>query len=177
MPTQVRRPAVRPAAEGASSPPCSHMQQCPARLCHCSTLSKHLAPLHAGTRAQHHLHAPMPLTRQPGQECNDHIGRMVEHLAARGAQEPTLFLGQVAALWADHTQAMLTLRSIFLFLDRTYVVPHAAARSLFDLGLQLLRSHLDQHPQVPGTVCLPTAGQGRSSCWTLGWAVLQSLCG
>ena len=76
---------------------------------------------------------------------------MVEHLAARGAQEPTLYLAQVAALWADHTQAMLTLRSIFLFLDRTYVVPHAAARSLFDLGLQLLRSHLDQHPQVPGS--------------------------
>ena len=85
------------------------------------------------------------------QECNEHIGRMVQHLADRGAQEPILFLGQVAALWADHTQAMLTLRSIFLFLDRTYVVPHAAARSLFDLGLQLLRSHLDQHAQVPSS--------------------------
>lgn len=43
---------------------------------------------------------------------------------------------------------MLTLRSIFLYLDRTYVVPCAGPRSLFDLGLQLLRSHIDQHPQV-----------------------------
>ena len=55
---------------------------------------------------------------------------------------------QVAALWSDHTQAMLTLRSIFLYLDRTYVVPCAGPRSLFDLGLQLLRTHVDQHPQV-----------------------------
>ena len=65
----------------------------------------------------------------------------------------------MAALWSDHTQAMLTLRSIFLYLDRTYVVPCAGPRSLFDLGLQLLRTHLDQHPAV----CM-ASHSGRMSC-------------
>lgn len=43
---------------------------------------------------------------------------------------------------------MLTLRSIFLYLDRTHVAAAAGARSLFDMGLQLFCSHLALHPEV-----------------------------
>ena len=68
-----------------------------------------------------------------------------------------IFLSQVAAAWTDHTAHMLTLRSIFLYLDRTYVAAAAGVRSLFDMGLQLFCAHLDLHPEVGGGPVLLTA--------------------
>lgn len=46
---------------------------------------------------------------------------------------------------------MLTIRSIFLYLDRTYVISTMGVRSLFDMGLQLFRNHLAAHPAVQST--------------------------
>ena len=43
---------------------------------------------------------------------------------------------------------MLTIRSIFLYLDRTYVISTSGVRSLFEMGLQLFGGHLQQHPEV-----------------------------
>jgi cullin-4 len=54
----------------------------------------------------------------------------------------------VQACWADHCQQMLTLRSIFLYLDRTHAITTAGVRSLFEMGLQLFRTHLAAHPEV-----------------------------
>lgn len=58
---------------------------------------------------------------------------------------------QVAACWKDHCDQMLIIRSIFLYLDRTYVISTSGVRSLFEMGLQLFGSHLAEHPEV-GTV-------------------------
>ena len=55
---------------------------------------------------------------------------------------------QVQACWADHCQQMLTLRSIFLYLDRTHAISTAGVKSLFEMGLQLFRKHLAEHPEV-----------------------------
>ena len=46
---------------------------------------------------------------------------------------------------------MLTIRSIFLYLDRTHVLSSTSARSLFDMGLQLLGRHLKDKPEVHHT--------------------------
>ena len=46
---------------------------------------------------------------------------------------------------------MLTIRSIFLYLDRTHVLSSTSARSLFDMGLQLLGRHLKDKPEVQPT--------------------------
>lgn len=48
---------------------------------------------------------------------------------------------------------MLIIRSIFLYLDRTYVISTSGVRSLFEMGLQLFGGHLAQHPEV-GMTCL-----------------------
>ena len=55
---------------------------------------------------------------------------------------------------------MLTIRSTFLYLDRTYVISTSGTRSLFEMGLQSYAQHLQEHPEV-GPGCLsaisPTA--------------------
>jgi hypothetical protein len=39
--------------------------------------------------------------------------------------------------WESHCQQISTIRSIFLYLDRTFVIQSAAVRSLWDMGLQV----------------------------------------
>lgn len=63
------------------------------------------------------------------------------------------FMLQVAACWKDHCDQMLTIRSIFLYLDRTYVISTSGVRSLFEMGLQLFGGHLAQHPEVRAGEC------------------------
>jgi hypothetical protein len=63
---------------------------------------------------------------------------------------PAAFLERMDAVWRDYCAQMLTIRSIFLYLDRTYVITTAAVKSLFDMGLQLFRKHLTSYPQVRG---------------------------
>ena len=57
-------------------------------------------------------------------------------------------LMQIAACWKDHCEQMLTIRSTFLYLDRTYVISSSGTRSLFEMGLQLYGQHLAEHPEV-----------------------------
>ena len=53
---------------------------------------------------------------------------------------------------------MLTIRQIFLYLDRTHVLANTMARSLFDMGLQLLGRHLAERPEVGIVAIPPSAG-------------------
>lgn len=55
-------------------------------------------------------------------ECDRHIKAQLAAIAAKQSLDPLLFLQQVQRLWADHCEQMLTIRSIFLYLDRTYVL-------------------------------------------------------
>jgi hypothetical protein len=64
------------------------------------------------------------------------------------AADPVLFLALMDATWQDHCKQMLTIRSIFLYLDRTYVMQTAGVKSLWDLGLGLFRSHLERGHEV-----------------------------
>jgi hypothetical protein len=49
---------------------------------------------------------------------------------------------------------MLTIRSIFLYLDRTYVLSTSGVRSLFEMGLQLFGGHLGRHPEARAAIPL-----------------------
>ncbi|GMH32280.1 hypothetical protein BSKO_00114 [Bryopsis sp. KO-2023] len=81
-------------------------------------------------------------------ECDLHIGRIIDALKCKLVLEPVVFLQHVDDTWNHHCSQLLTIRSIFLYLDRTYVLNTAGVKSLFDMGLQLFRVHLSVHPEV-----------------------------
>lgn len=82
------------------------------------------------------------------QVCDAHIARQLQQLADSETSSSAAFLERVNECWQDHCSQMLTIRSIFLYLDRTYVIADSSVKSIFDLGLQLFRMHLATHPQV-----------------------------
>ncbi|TDH71978.1 hypothetical protein CCR75_004879 [Bremia lactucae] len=77
--------------------------------------------------------------------CALHIQKRVEALVPYTGGDMDLFLEAVHQFWEDHCEDMLVIRTIFLYLDRTYVMqtPHIA--SIWDMGLNLMRDHLVQH--------------------------------
>ena len=86
----------------------------------------------------------------------------MQQLASNQTTSPQLFLEQMNQCWQDHCSQMLTIRSIFLYLDRTYVISDSAVRSIFDMGLRLFRLHLATHPEVtltPSAFYLQTCGR------------------
>lgn len=81
-------------------------------------------------------------------ECDKHIQSELNKLKKALQLEPLAFLERFNVLWLDHCSQMLTIRQIFLYLDRTYVLATSGVRSLFDTGLQLFRKHLLNLPEV-----------------------------
>mmetsp|Transcript_6002 Transcript_6002/g.17169 ORF Transcript_6002/g.17169 Transcript_6002/m.17169 type:complete len:735 (-) Transcript_6002:2064-4268(-) len=81
-------------------------------------------------------------------ECDAHIASQIQRLASSSTADPVLFLDQVGAVWDDMCRQMLTIRQVFTFLDRSFVVAAPGVRSLFDMGLQQFRTHLEARPQV-----------------------------
>jgi len=80
-------------------------------------------------------------------ECEQHIESRLETLLGQ-TPDVLAFLTLVQACWTDHCEQMLTLRCIFLYLDRTYVMQAATKKSLWDMGLQIFRTHLSRRPEV-----------------------------
>ncbi|RMX67379.1 hypothetical protein DD238_000823 [Peronospora effusa] len=76
--------------------------------------------------------------------CAVHIRERVQDLVEYTGGDLDLFLEAVHQLWEDHCEDMLVIRTIFLYLDRTYVMqtPHIA--SIWDMGLNLVRDNLVQ---------------------------------
>ena len=70
---------------------------------------------------------------------------------------------QVGAVWDDTCRQMLTIRQVFTFLDRSFVVAAPGVRSLFDMGLQQFRTHLQARPQVPPPP--PPRAGSHTSCY------------
>ncbi|CAM6082064.1 unnamed protein product [Calypogeia fissa] len=81
------------------------------------------------------------------QECEGHIQEKLQALVGQ-SPDPVVFLSHVENCWQDHCNQMLMIRSIALYLDRTYVIQNANVRSLWDMGLQLFRKHLSSCPEV-----------------------------
>nr|CAG4640653.1 EOG090X01NX [Eulimnadia texana] len=62
--------------------------------------------------------------------------------------EPSTFLKTMNECWQSHCQQMILIRSIFLYLDRTYVLQNAAVLSLWDMGLDIFKVSIISHPLV-----------------------------
>ena len=105
------------------------------------------------------LHKLAPqLYVQLQQECDRHASARLAELASWAGLDAAAFLDHLRRCWQHYCSQLLLIRQIFLYLDRTYVVTNSAARSLFDMGLQLFRSHLAEHPEVGGLLA-PGAAQ------------------
>ncbi|CAG8438138.1 568_t:CDS:10 [Ambispora leptoticha] len=61
---------------------------------------------------------------------------------ANNPAESDIFLLSINQLWKDHQQQMGLIRSIFLYLDRTYVLRNSGIASLWDMGIDLFRKHI-----------------------------------
>ncbi|XP_072285370.1 cullin-4B-like [Pyxicephalus adspersus] len=67
----------------------------------------------------------------------------------KNSLDSVLFLKKIDKCWQDHCRQMIMIRSIFLFLDRTYVLQNSMLPSIWDMGLELFRTHIisDQNVQ------------------------------
>ncbi|KAK4347373.1 hypothetical protein RND71_033712 [Anisodus tanguticus] len=74
-------------------------------------------------------------------ECEAHIVAALQSLVGQ-SEDLVVFLSLVERCWQDFCDQMLMIRSIALYLDRTYVKQTPNVHSLWDMGLQLFRKHL-----------------------------------
>lgn len=107
------------------------------------------------------------------------MGRQVAGLGRSLSLDPVAFLPHVDNMWRELCASQMTIRQIFLYLDRSYVITATHLRSLFDLGLSLLRQHLAAAPQVRRAACgLVSACVPECGCW-ISWprGLESGLCG
>uniref|UniRef100_A0A8B9KCP2 Cullin-4A n=1 Tax=Astyanax mexicanus TaxID=7994 RepID=A0A8B9KCP2_ASTMX len=83
--------------------------------------------------------SPM-LYKQLRQVCEDHVQAQIHQFR----EYPSLlsFLKRMNRCWQDHCRQTIMIRSIFLFLDRTYVLQNSLLPSIWDTGLELFRTHI-----------------------------------
>ncbi|XP_053229054.1 cullin-4B isoform X2 [Podarcis raffonei] len=87
------------------------------------------------------------LYKQLRQICEDHIKAQI-HQLREDSLDSVLFLKKIDKCWQDHCRQMIMIRSIFLFLDRTYVLQNSKLPSIWDMGLELFRAHIISDQKV-----------------------------
>ncbi|NXN85041.1 CUL4A protein, partial [Bombycilla garrulus] len=94
------------------------------------------------------------LYKQLRQVCEEHVKAQIlqfreyPFVMHRDSLDSLLFLKKINKCWQDHCRQMIMIRSIFLFLDRTYVLQNSVLPSIWDMGLELFRNHIISDKQV-----------------------------
>ncbi|XP_044010663.1 cullin-4A [Aphidius gifuensis] len=70
-----------------------------------------------------------------------HVRENVEQFLAE-SMDRFVFLKKMNDCWQSHCRQMIMIRSIFLYLDRTYVLQNSGVQSIWDMGLHLFRLHI-----------------------------------
>lgn len=70
-----------------------------------------------------------------------HVRRSIEQFLAEN-MDRFLFLKKMNETWQAHCRQMIMIRSIFLYLDRTYVLQNPHIPSIWDMGLDLFRQYI-----------------------------------
>ncbi|KAI8577434.1 hypothetical protein K450DRAFT_252413 [Umbelopsis ramanniana AG] len=123
----------------------------------------------------HHKMADRLYTRLR-EECEKHVQVELQKLSSN-SKTGVFFLETVSQTWADYCNQMIMIRSIFLYLDRTYVLQSSGIFSLWDMGLELFRSQLLQETSlrdkiVEGSIDVITTERSGD---TINSSLLQSL--
>ncbi|XP_060230481.1 cullin-4B isoform X2 [Meriones unguiculatus] len=87
------------------------------------------------------------LYKQLRQICEDHIKAQINQFR-EDSLDSVLFLKKIDKCWQNHCRQMIMIRSIFLFLDRTYVLQNSMLPSIWDMGLELFRAHIISDQKV-----------------------------
>uniref|UniRef100_A0A5F8GLE1 Cullin-4B n=1 Tax=Monodelphis domestica TaxID=13616 RepID=A0A5F8GLE1_MONDO len=87
------------------------------------------------------------LYKQLRQICEEHIRFQIFQFR-EGSLDSVLFLKKIDKCWQNHCRQMIMIRSIFLFLDRTYVLQNSMLPSIWDMGLELFRTHIISDQKV-----------------------------
>uniref|UniRef100_A0A8C1DQU6 Cullin 4A n=1 Tax=Cyprinus carpio carpio TaxID=630221 RepID=A0A8C1DQU6_CYPCA len=88
------------------------------------------------------------LYKQLRQVCEDHIQAQIHQFREYPSSSRTesldslSFLKRMNRCWQDHCSQTIMIRSIFLFLDRTYILQNSLLPSIWDTGLELFRTHI-----------------------------------
>ncbi|CAG9759330.1 unnamed protein product [Ceutorhynchus assimilis] len=69
-----------------------------------------------------------------------HVSRNIEQFVAE-SMDRYLFLKKMNETWQAHCQQMIMIRSIFLYLDRTYILQNHIS-SIWDMGLELFGKYI-----------------------------------
>ncbi|NXA91524.1 CUL4A protein, partial [Melanocharis versteri] len=95
------------------------------------------------------------LYKQLRQVCEEHVKAQILQFREypfvvhrSDSLDSLLFLKKINKCWQDHCRQMVMIRSIFLFLDRTYVLQNSMLPSIWDMGLELFRNHIISDKQV-----------------------------
>ncbi len=77
-------------------------------------------------------------------QVTSHTERTVRALAQSAAivVDTSQFLSGVESAWNEMCEQLLTIRGIFLYLDRTYVIHQPDVRSIWDMGLAVFKDNL-----------------------------------
>ncbi|KAN0022309.1 hypothetical protein ACTFIU_004485 [Dictyostelium citrinum] len=82
-------------------------------------------------------------------QIEQHITQTLRHLVSTMSSDPIIFLKSINSIWKDHTNQMIMIRSIFLYLDRTYVIQNSnTVKSIWDLGLFYFGNNLSQQSNL-----------------------------
>lgn len=71
----------------------------------------------------------------------DHVQDSIVPLTADNTDKE-IFLKDMNSCWQNHCRQMIMIRSIFLYLDRTYVLQTPSISSIWDMGLEMFRVHI-----------------------------------
>uniref|UniRef100_A0A8C7KS16 Cullin-4A n=1 Tax=Oncorhynchus kisutch TaxID=8019 RepID=A0A8C7KS16_ONCKI len=82
------------------------------------------------------------LYKQLRQVCEDHVQAQIHQFREYPLHCVLSFLKRMNRCWQDHCRQTIMIRSIFLFLDRTYVLQNSLLPSIWDTGLELFRNHI-----------------------------------
>uniref|UniRef100_A0A8C2KLI3 Cullin-4A n=1 Tax=Cyprinus carpio TaxID=7962 RepID=A0A8C2KLI3_CYPCA len=85
------------------------------------------------------------LYKQLRQVCEDHIQAQIHQFREYPSSVMGHFLSFLKRMnrcWQDHCSQTIMIRSIFLFLDRTYILQNSLLPSIWDTGLELFRTHI-----------------------------------
>lgn len=71
----------------------------------------------------------------------EYVKRNIEYFTGE-SMDKLVFLKKINTWWQSYCQQMIMMRSIFLYLDRTYVLQNPTIQSIWDMGLELFRIHI-----------------------------------